>query len=310
VKYLRYDIVELSFFTGLSSFKSLNNKARKQQWPHYREQRAYGSPIHLYPLERLPDDIQVAWANWDSAKVEATIALENSKLEGRPLRVPPPITDEDAADALALPPRAEYFETTVRRESGAPPKIYDGKSRGLCAQARSILLNRFPSLAREFGRKNPVLAAEEPSQWQRQMAEDQFVYVPHYKIEAAAGSGSIIDSEQIINHLAFHKDWVRGSLRVGLEGLALINVIGDSMEPTLLQHDLILIDMAQRQIKDGLLYVLRIENNLIVKRLERMLDGRIKLKSDNSKYSEQTLNIGDDNLPQVLGRVIWFGREI
>ena len=35
-----------------------------------------------------------------------------------------------------------------------------------------------------------------------------FVLVPRYNIEASAGGGSIIHSEQIVDHLAFKADWV------------------------------------------------------------------------------------------------------
>lgn len=314
MKYLWLEIIELAFVAGLSSFKSLNNKARKQNWPHIKQQRAYGSPIHLYPLSGLPDDLQIAWAMWDQEKVTQAVEKERSKPGGgKSNRIPLGIGTNLAQRALSLPIRTTYFQTLTKTDllNGIQKRIYDGYSRGLCPAAREILLERFPQLATIAPEAENILVAEEASTWGQTHLEDQFVYVPHYKIEAAAGFGSIIDSEQIINYLAFHKDWIRNRLRVSLEGLALINVIGDSMEPTLRHNDLILIDMAQRTIKDGLLYVLRIENNLIVKRLERLLDGTIKLRSDNAIYSDQLLNPkNEDEHPQIVGRVIWFGREI
>lgn len=315
-KYLLLDIVELSFIAGLSSFKSLNNKARKQHWPHLKKQRAQGGPIHLYPLSGLPDDLQIAWALWDEAQMQTAVKAENAKGEAaRPDRIPPATDFEAAQRALGLSLRSSYYQKITRDDllGGHQRRIYDGKSRGLCPEARSALIERFPQLADEEAEVDDhedLLVAEDSLAWGRDL-KDQFVYVPHYQIQASAGFGSDIDSEQIIDHLAFHKNWVRNHLRVSAESLALIHVVGDSMEPTLHADDLILIDMGQREIKDGLLYVLRIENNLIVKRLERLLNGQVKLSSDNHNYSEQIVDPKNpDERPQIVGRVVWFGREI
>ncbi|MDT8446173.1 MAG: S24 family peptidase [bacterium] len=313
-KYLLLDIVELSYIAGLSSFKSLNNKARKQNWPHLKQQREYGSPIHLYPLSGLPDDLQIAWSLWDEAKVHAAIAKEQARGEqARPNRIPGPVGRSEAQTALSMSLRTRYYQSITRDHllGGHQKRVHDGKSRGLCPEARQALLERFPDLTEQSESQEDLLVAEDGLPWGRNRIEDQFIYVPHYQISASAGFGSEIDSEQIIDHLAFHKDWVRNHLRVSVDGLALINVIGDSMTPTLHNNDLILVDMAQREVKDGLLFVLRIENDLIVKRLERLINGKIKLSSDNRSYSEQTVDPTDLNEQlQIVGRVVWFGREI
>ncbi|MEK9629868.1 MAG: helix-turn-helix domain-containing protein [Nitrospinota bacterium] len=59
---------------------------------------------------------------------------------------------------------------------------------------------------------------------------DSFVLVPRYNIE---GPGSSIQSEQVVDHLAFKEEWVCQELGTNPKNLLLIHSIGDSMEPTL-----------------------------------------------------------------------------
>ena len=41
-----------------------------------------------------------------------------------------------------------------------------------------------------------------------------FVYVPRYDVQASAGYGTLIESEQIVDHLAFKRDWLESDLSV------------------------------------------------------------------------------------------------
>ena len=137
-----------------------------------------------------------------------------------------------------------------------------------------------------------------------------FVKIPRYKVEASAGGGTLIHSEQIVDHLTFKADWVRNALGVPPSSLALINVKGDSMEPTLSNGDVILIDMGIHGFDDNAVYVLRVNGTLLVKRVKRNLNGSVVVSSDNTIYPPETI-IGDlvDDL-KVVGRVVWCGRRM
>ena len=137
-----------------------------------------------------------------------------------------------------------------------------------------------------------------------------FVHVPRYKVEASAGGGSMIHSEQIVDHLAFRADWVNNALGVPVSALVLINVTGDSMEPTLSNGDLILIDMSTQGIDDSAIYVLRFDGKLVVKRIHRKFDGSVIIMSDNAVYPPEVI-LGDlvGDL-EVVGRVVWCGRRM
>lgn len=137
-----------------------------------------------------------------------------------------------------------------------------------------------------------------------------YTLVPRYEVHASAGGGAIIHSEQIVDYLSFRTEWVRNALGAGVNDLALIDVKGDSMEPTLSDGDLILIDLRGDRIEDGSIYVIQNSGCLLVKRIQRKLDGTVIVKSDNERYEPDILR-GDaaENI-RVVGRVRWVGRKL
>lgn len=140
---------------------------------------------------------------------------------------------------------------------------------------------------------------------------DDFVMVPRYDVHGSAGNGELIHSEQIVDHLAFRAEWVRNALGVARKDLALISVKGDSMEPTLANGDLILVDTSARHVEDSAIYVLNTPKGLFVKRLQHKLSGEVIVKSDNADKYEQEV-YGPEAAAQlsVVGRVVWAGRRL
>jgi len=137
-----------------------------------------------------------------------------------------------------------------------------------------------------------------------------YVYVPRYEVAASAGGGAMIHSEQIVDHLSFKADWVHNALGVPIKNLALINVKGDSMEPTLSNGDLILIDLGIHGVDDNAIYVLQLNGSLLVKRIQKKFDGSVVIKSDNSVYDPEVLTESGINQLRVIGRVVWCGRRM
>jgi len=120
----------------------------------------------------------------------------------------------------------------------------------------------------------------------------------------------MVHSEQIVDHLAFRSAWVRNALDVSVQALALISVKGDSMEPTLSNGDLILVDTGTNKVEDNAIYVLRYNGSLMVKRIQRKIDGTLIIKSDNVVYEPETLTGEAVNNLHVVGRVVWSGRRM
>ncbi len=143
-------IKDLIVLLGLKSARSLSSKASRQKWPYKKRSHA-GSPIHLYHLKTLPDNVQIAWASWDEEKYRSAVQEEEQKEEtGKPDKIIKAITLQEVRDVLQWPRRNGYYKTfdKISRKAGkgAPPKIYDGESSGLCKEARNILKRRFPNL--------------------------------------------------------------------------------------------------------------------------------------------------------------------
>lgn len=141
-------------------------------------------------------------------------------------------------------------------------------------------------------------------------APNGFILVPHYQVDASAGNGTLVHSEQIVDYLAFKADWVRNTLGVAQKDLALISVKGDSMEPVLSNEDLILVDMRRSHVEDNAIYVLRLNGSLLVKRIQHKLDGSLYVMSDNPRYETEVVSADRSGDLNVLGRVVWSGRRM
>jgi len=141
---------------------------------------------------------------------------------------------------------------------------------------------------------------------------DEYALIPLYDVRAAAGYGAIVEDEHIINWLAFRKEWLWRELRANISDLYLIEVDGESMEPTLRPGDVILVDRrdAQNVPRDGI-YVLRMDGSLLVKRLQRLPGRKINVTSDNEAYKpfEIDLDRATDDIA-IIGRVVWAGRRM
>ncbi|ASK27837.1 S24 family peptidase [Neisseria chenwenguii] len=139
---------------------------------------------------------------------------------------------------------------------------------------------------------------------------DDFVFVPRYDIQAAAGHGRLVADEKPVFAMAFRRYWIENYVTRDTKNLSVISVKGDSMEGVLNDGDSILVNHGETTPRDGL-YVLRINENLLVKRLQLMPGGIVNVISANEAYPTFEIdlrNLTDD--VAVIGRVEWFGRNI
>lgn len=141
---------------------------------------------------------------------------------------------------------------------------------------------------------------------------DEYAPVPLYDVQAAAGHGAVVGLESVTDMLLFKRVWIHQELHANPSDLYLIHVDGESMEPTLRPGDVILVDRrnAQAVPRDGI-YVMRMDDTLLVKRLQRLPGRKVKVTSDNPAYDPFELSLDDpgDDLA-VIGRVVWSGRRM
>lgn len=138
---------------------------------------------------------------------------------------------------------------------------------------------------------------------------DEFELVPFYDVEASAGAGALVDQEQIAGEMAFRRDWLK-EMGLQLAHCALIKARGDSMEETIHDGDLLLVDTRIDAIKDDAIYIIQSDHVLIVKRVQHALDGSLIIISDNDKYENQTISPSQADKLKVAGRVRWYGHVL
>ena len=139
--------------------------------------------------------------------------------------------------------------------------------------------------------------------------EDEFALIADYDIRAGAGGGAVFDEENMIERLAFRRQWLRRVTNAPLDMLGVIQAHGDSMEPTLHSGDHLLVDRADTNPRRDGIYVIS-------------WDGAINVKRVTVDYASKTLSVSSDNplhptnqgvhpdALTVLGRVVWIGRRL
>ncbi len=122
----------------------------------------------------------------------------------------------------------------------------------------------------------------------------------------AAGSGAVVDDERIVGRLKFRRDWLD---RHGLDArqCRVIQVMGESMEPTLVDGCSILVNFARQRRRAGRIYVVRTEDGLIVKRAGKDRTGAWQFVSDNPNKQTWPTRPWPHDAP-MIGEVKWSAR--
>lgn len=133
--------------------------------------------------------------------------------------------------------------------------------------------------------------------------------VARLDIQASAGNGALALSEDPVDFLAFPEDWLRAR-NINPHFARILSAKGDSMEPTIRDGDILLVDTSIDRVRDNSIYIVVYNGLLLVKRMHGKFDGGMTLISDNTLYPPETIGAADVPSLQVAGRVMWFGRSI
>jgi phage repressor protein C with HTH and peptisase S24 domain len=136
----------------------------------------------------------------------------------------------------------------------------------------------------------------------RAVEHGDFIFMPRNRMRFSSGRGGILRSEQVVDSIAFRAEWVKRVLNAESRDLILIEVVGDSMAPTIENSDLIVANLAEPRFRQDGIYLLRHDSGLTVKRIQRRPDGKLLMRSDNPKYETMVVST-----VKVIGRVIWIG---
>lgn len=133
------------------------------------------------------------------------------------------------------------------------------------------------------------------------------IRIPIVEVEAAAGFGRRAAEEPaVVDSLTMPLSVAR-ALGV-VEKLRTVIVRGDSQQPELNDGDLVMYDASQPYRAPGM-YVLVLDGELVVKRLQRTKDGVAVLSSNPAFPPIDVLAEEADERVRVLGKVVWSGRK-
>jgi phage repressor protein C with HTH and peptisase S24 domain len=199
--------------------------------------------------------------------------------------------DDYASLSRLLGRNAAYVQQFIHR--GVPKKLDEDDQRTLAEYfgVAEILL----------GGPNTTKVPDRP--------ENDVIIVPRLRVGASAGPGALDADDAPLGQIGFEARWLR-QLSANPKALSVIQVSGDSMSPTLFDGDDILVDRADgaERIREGI-YVLRVEEILIVKRLAiNPAQRSFTIRSDNPAYPDWN-DIQPSGI-DIVGRVIWTGRRI
>lgn len=138
--------------------------------------------------------------------------------------------------------------------------------------------------------------------------EEDVEMVPLMEARPYCGMGGEETSGRIQGSHPFRSDFLA---RKGQpKRMRLFRLVGDSMSPTLLEGDMVMVDLSQRHVASGRIYMIRIGPELAMKRLEHRPGGVLLIKSDNRNYSDIVINTREEAEDvEVLGRMVWSCRE-
>lgn len=189
------------------------------------------------------------------------------------------IFDKDVASMLGI--SQMNFATMKKREKIPYEELLD-----FCAK-RSIAINWLL-----YGQSPESLI--EPT--------NKFYMVRYFSDVSASAGGGALDNEEDSVPLMLEGSFVAslGGERE-LKNIEAINVSGDSMEPTFAYGDMIFVNRSKTDIGRGGIFTINTEHGLFIKRLQKRIDGKIDVISDNKEYAKQTL---DAHELTVVGRVV------
>lgn len=139
---------------------------------------------------------------------------------------------------------------------------------------------------------------------------ENYVTIPRIEVNGSAQGGMIICQGESAEAYFFNSLWIRSHLNANTTDLRMLTIEGDAMEPALLHNDIILIDTSKKHPSPPGIFILFDGIGLKAQRLEYLPpsgNSHVRVISDNRHYSTYECSISEIS---IIGRVVWFSREI
>lgn len=135
--------------------------------------------------------------------------------------------------------------------------------------------------------------------------------VQFYDLRASAGPGLIAPGPNpAAQRIALPLAHIRRQTGAISADLCAMAASGDSMEPTIRNGALLLLDRSSREAREGI-HVIARGDDVLVKRIQPLGARSVRLISDNPRYTAEDMPLDDPSVPvRFIGRVIWVGQPL
>lgn len=148
----------------------------------------------------------------------------------------------------------------------------------------------------------------------REPKPNETAYLPGFQalsipVLAQAGSMGVgedqLHNEIVVGRLTVSPEWITRTIKpTRPENLRFIHGYGDSMEPTFVDGDVLLVDTGINDPKVDGVYVLEANDRIYIKRVRQRMDGNFEISSDNPTVKTVDVLNGTHTVT-VHGRVVW-----
>lgn len=145
--------------------------------------------------------------------------------------------------------------------------------------------------------------------------DKEVLVIPYLNIEGSMGGGMVAPAhEEVVNTITLNRRWAADNLSLTNPGnLRLITGLGDSMKPTYMDGDILVVDTGINRVTVDAVYVMERDNELYIKRIERKVDGSLLVISDNrERHDPYPIDRNELDNIRICGRVVyvWNGKRL
>ena len=187
------------------------------------------------------------------------------------------------------------------RNQSEPPASRIGEIARACGVSTDLLILGEPA--------SPNLAMVQHVQGGPGQDDEDVVWLPLLDVTASAGPGIENPFPETVDHLPFAKRWLT-ELGVPENFAYLLDLGGDSMEPTIRDGSICLMDTRFHTPRIEGIYALIDGKDVRIKRIGRGWEGKIVLISDNERYESETLAAPEAEALRIAGKIVWAGGKV
>lgn len=145
--------------------------------------------------------------------------------------------------------------------------------------------------------------------------ESGYITFDLLNVEAAAGTGLVAsENPEVLQRVNVLESWAKEAIGGNLNRIRLITASGDSMTPTFNDRDVLFVDETVREYRSEGIYIIDTPDGLRAKRLQRLMDGSLRILCDNhALYPHPDVVTGEVlNSIRICGKVVasWNFRKI